>query len=61
MKGEHLKAKPAIREFFAAYARAWAKGGSLDGRGLVPLGGADAEAANKQAVELKPLDPATLK
>ena len=61
VKGEHLKAKPAIREFFAAYARAWAKGGTLEGRGLVPLAGADAEAANKQASELKPLDPASLK
>jgi phosphate transport system substrate-binding protein len=60
-KGEHLKAKPAIREFFAAYARSWAKGGALEGRGLVPLGGADAEAAGKQATELKPLDPASLK
>jgi phosphate transport system substrate-binding protein len=61
VKGEHLKAKPAIREFFAAYARAGAKGGPLEGRGLVPFGGADAEAAAKQATELKPLDPSTLK
>ena len=61
VKGEHLKAKPAIRQFFAAYARAWAKGGPLEGRGLVPLGGAEAEAASKQAVDLKPLDPAGLK
>ena len=61
VKGEHLKAKPAIREFFAAYARAGAKGGPLEGRGLVPFSGADAEAATKQANELKPLDPATLK
>ena len=61
IKGEHLKAKPAIREFIAAYARSWGKGGPLEGRGLVPLGGADAEAATKQASELKPLDPAGLK
>jgi len=61
VKGEHLKAKPAIREFIAAYARGWVKGGPLEGRGLVPLGGADAEAAGKQATELKPLDPAGLK
>ncbi len=61
LKGEHLAAKPALRDFVAAYAKAWGKGGPLEQRGLVPLGGADAEAAGKQASELKPLDPATLK
>jgi phosphate transport system substrate-binding protein len=61
IKGEHLKAKPAIREFIAAYARSWGKGGVLEGRGLVPLAGADAAAAIKQSTELKPLDPAGLK
>ena len=34
---------------------------ALEQRGLVPLAGADLEAANKQASELKPLDPAGLK
>lgn len=61
VKGEHLAAKPALRDFVAAYAKAWAKGGPLEQRGLVPLRGADLEAANKQATELKPLDPAGLK
>ena len=61
VKGEHLRAKPAIREFFAAFARAWAKGGPLESRGLVPFAGADAESATKQAAELKPLDAAALK
>ena len=61
MKGEHLAAKPALRDFVAAYSKAWAKGGPLEQRGLVPLAGADLEAANKQATELKPLDPAGLK
>jgi phosphate transport system substrate-binding protein len=61
IKGKHLKAKPAIREFIAAYARSWGKGGVLEGRGLVPLAGADAAAATKQSTELKPLDPAGLK
>ncbi len=61
LKGEHLAAKPALRDFVAAYAKAWAKGGPLEQRGLVPLAGADLEAANKQATELKPLDPAGLK
>ena len=61
LKGEHLAAKPALRDFVAAYAKAWVKGGPLEQRGLVPLGGADLEAANKQSTELKPLDPASLK
>jgi phosphate transport system substrate-binding protein len=61
VKGEHLAAKPALRGFVAAYARAWGKGGPLERRGLVPLSGADSEAAGKQGAELKPLDPAALK
>jgi phosphate transport system substrate-binding protein len=61
VKGEHLAAKPALRDFAAAYAKAWGKGGPLEKRGLVPLAGADAEGAGKQATELKPLDAATLK
>ena len=60
VKGEHMAAKPALREFIAAYAKAWAPGGLLEKRGLVPLHDADAEAANRQASELKPLDSATL-
>ena len=61
LKGEHLSAKPALRDFVAAYAKAWGKGGPLEQRGLVPLAGADLEGATKQATELKPLDPASLK
>ena len=61
LKGEHIPAKPAIRDFVAAYAKEWGPGGSLEKRGLVPFAGADAETASKQASELKPLDPATLK
>lgn len=61
LKGEHLAAKPALRDFVAAYANAWGNGGPLENRGLVPLSGADAEGAGKQATELKPLDAATLK
>ena len=61
LKGEHLAAKPALRDFVAAYAKSWGKSGPLEQRGLVPLGGADAAAAGRQASELKPLDPATLK
>ena len=61
LKGEHLAAKPALRDFVAAYSKVWGKGGTLEKRGLVPFAGADAEAAANQATELKPLDPATLK
>ncbi|HZB68956.1 MAG TPA: substrate-binding domain-containing protein [Sphingomicrobium sp.] len=61
VKGEHMRAKPRIRDLVAAYSKAWAKGGSLERLGLVPFGGADASAANAQASSLTPLDPATLK
>ena len=61
IKGEHMIAKPALRDFVAAYAKAWGTGGPLERRGLVPFGGADAAAAASQASALKPLDPATLK
>jgi phosphate transport system substrate-binding protein len=61
LKGEHLPAKPAIKDFVAAYSKQWGTGGPLEKRGLVPFAGADAEAAAKQAGELKPLDPSTLK
>ncbi|NUT00032.1 MAG: phosphate ABC transporter substrate-binding protein [Sphingomonas sp.] len=61
LKGEHLAAKPAMKDFVAAYSKQWSKGGPLEKRGLVPFAGADSEAAAKQATELKPLDPAMLK
>ncbi len=61
VKGEHLAAKPAIKDFIAAYAKAWGKGGSLEKRGLVPFAAADAASANDQAAKLAPLDPAGLK
>jgi len=61
LKGEHLAAKPKIRDFVAAYSKMWGKGGPLERRGLVPFGGADAAAAETQASALKPLDPSGLK
>jgi phosphate transport system substrate-binding protein len=61
VKGEHMAAKPKLRDFVAAYAKMWAKGGALEKKGLVPFGGADADGASKQATDLKPLDPAGLK
>ncbi len=61
VKGQHLQAKPKLRDFVAAFARMWGQGGPLERRGLVPLAGADAAKATQQASELKPLDPASLK
>ena len=61
VKGEHLAAKPAIRQFIDSYAKAMGAGGVLSKRGLVPLGQSDAAAAIAQAAALKPLDPASLK
>ena len=61
VKGEHMQAKPALRAFIAAYAKAWGKDGPLQRIGLVPLADADAAAANSQATALAPLDPAALK
>jgi len=61
VKGEHIAAKPAIKEFITAYSKAWSKGGMLEKRGLVPSAPAEAAAATEQATALKPLDPASLK
>jgi phosphate transport system substrate-binding protein len=61
VKGEHMTAKPAIKQFIAAYGKAMGAGGSLAKRGLVPLGAADAATASAQATALAPLDPAGLK
>ena len=54
-KGEHLQAKPAIKEFIAAYAKVTGTGGLLQQRGLVPFGAADAAASQEQATKLTPL------
>ena len=61
VKGEHMTAKPSMKNFIEAYSKAWGTGGKLEKRGLVPFGGADAEAATAQAAALTPLDPAALK
>jgi phosphate transport system substrate-binding protein len=61
VKGDHLQAKPKLRDFAATYARMWAPGGALQRRGLVPFSGAEATSASSQAADLKPLDPAGLK
>lgn len=61
VKGEHIQAKPRIKSFIAAYAKAWNKGGPLERIGLVPFGGSDASAAQAQATALAPLDASSLK
>jgi len=61
VKGEHIAAKPAIKSFIQAFAKAWSKGGSLEKRGLVPLSPAEAASATQQASDLAPLDPSGLK
>jgi phosphate transport system substrate-binding protein len=61
VKGEHVAAKPAIKQFVEAYSKSWGAGGPLSKRGLVPLASAEGEAATAQATALKPLDPASLK
>lgn len=61
VKGEHVVAKPAIRQFLAAYVRDAGKGGPLARKGLVPSAPAVAAQAEQVAANLTPLDPATLK
>ena len=61
IKGEHLVAKPKLKDFIATYSKMWSTGGVLQKRGLVPFGGSDASNATAQAAAMKPLDPATLK
>ena len=61
VKGEHMAAKPKLRDLVAQYAKMWGTGGPLERRGLVPFAGADAAAATQQSTALKPLDPSALK
>jgi phosphate transport system substrate-binding protein len=61
VKGEHIQAKPAIRDFITTYAKATGKGGLLEQRGLVPFAPEDAAAAQEQANKLAPIDPSELK
>ena len=61
VKGEHMQAKPRIKDFIAAFAKMWGKGGPLERIGLVPFGDADGPGATAQATALTPLDPSTLK
>lgn len=60
-KGEHIQAKPAIKQFLADYANAIGKGGILQRRGLVPFAESELAAAKAQASALRPLAAADLK
>ena len=60
-KGEHVNVIPGMKEFLAEYARAWAKGGYLERRGLIPSP-ADVQAkATQAATQLTPLNASELK
>ena len=62
VKGEHLAAKPSIKQFIEAYAKAWGKGGPLEKRGLVPLQRRRRRPPRRpRRPALKPLDPSSLK
>jgi hypothetical protein len=50
-----------MKEFLAEYARAWAPGGYLALRGLIPSPPAIQAQAAQAATQLVPLDPAGLK
>ena len=60
-KGEHLSAKPMIREFLSTFTTMWAPGGPLEKRGLVPFPDAERNSAAQQVTALQPLDGSGLK
>ena len=61
VKSAHLKAIKGLKEFVGEFASAWGPDGYLKKRGMV-IAPADVRAAAElQAKEMKPLDPATLK
>jgi phosphate transport system substrate-binding protein len=60
-KGEHMQAKPAMRDFIAMFARMAQQGGPLQQRGLVPFRGEDAAAQQQQATQPQPLTASELK
>lgn len=61
VKGEHVPVIPGMREFLAEYARAWAAGGYLERRGLIPSP-ADVQAKGAEAAtKLTPLAAGALK
>jgi phosphate transport system substrate-binding protein len=60
-KGEHADVIPGMREFLAEYAKAWAAGGYLERRGLIPSP-ADVQAKGTEAAtKLTPMTADGLK
>lgn len=61
VKGEHLNVIPGMREFLAEYARAWAKGGYLERRGLIPSPAEVQAKGSEAATKLTPMTADGLK
>lgn len=60
VKGEHLDAIPGLRQFVAAWPEAWAPGGYLSERGLIPLPDAERQAAEQAVRAPTPIKAADL-
>ena len=61
VKSAHLKAIKGLKEYVGEFASAWGPDGYLKKRGMVIAPADVRTAAELQAKEMKPLDPATLK
>jgi phosphate transport system substrate-binding protein len=61
VKGEHVNVIPGMREFLAEYAKAWAKGGYLERRGLIPSPAEVQAKGAEAATRLTPMDSSGLK
>jgi phosphate transport system substrate-binding protein len=61
VKGEHLNVIPGMKEFLAEYARAWAKGGYLERRGLIPSPADVQSKGSEAATKLTPMSADGLK
>lgn len=55
VKGQHVQAKPALRQFIDAYKAAWQPGGMLGREGLVALNESGRMEADSRADSLTPL------
>ena len=60
VKGEHLDVIPGLRQFLAAYGGAWAPGGYLEQRGLIPLSESERQAALQAIQAARPVTVADL-
>jgi phosphate transport system substrate-binding protein len=60
VKGEHFGAIPGLREFLTFYGQAWAPGGYLEQRGLIPLPEAERTAAAAIIANPRPITAADL-